>query len=139
MNWPLCSPAIWTRSTPANRRPDVVDVLSGIGVSAGVAIGPLHRVALPPALPPALPIPAAAAGKPAVAEILRAQAMMVDDPVLRDAVVAAVKSGDDAPHAVHRAFAGHREAFAAAGGYLAERVADLDDLRDRTVAVLLGA
>jgi phosphotransferase system enzyme I (PtsI) len=51
----------------------------------------------------------------------------------------AVSSGDDAAHAIHRAFAGHREAFAAAGGYLAERVADLDDLRDRAVAVVLGA
>ncbi len=34
--------------------------------------------------------------------------------------------------------AGHRAAFEAAGGYLAERVSDLDDLRDRLVAACLG-
>src|SRR5438128_2162560 len=46
--------------------------------------------------------------------------------------------GTDAPHAIDGAFAEHRAAFEAAGGYLAERVADLDDLRDRAVAHCLG-
>jgi phosphoenolpyruvate-protein phosphotransferase (PTS system enzyme I) len=73
------------------------------------------------------------------AEILRAQAMMAADPVLRDAVAAHVADGRDAPHAIAKALAAHREAFLAAGGYLAERAADLDDLRDRAVAVCLGA
>ncbi|HEX2772538.1 MAG TPA: phosphoenolpyruvate--protein phosphotransferase [Micromonosporaceae bacterium] len=73
------------------------------------------------------------------AEILRAQAMMAADPVLRDAVATHVADGRDAPHAIAEALAAHREAFLAAGGYLAERAADLDDLRDRAVAVCLGA
>jgi phosphoenolpyruvate-protein phosphotransferase (PTS system enzyme I) len=75
----------------------------------------------------------------AAAEILRAQAMMATDPVLHDAVAAHVSDGRDAPHAIAGALAAHREAFLAAGGYLAERAADLDDLRDRAVAVCLGA
>jgi phosphotransferase system enzyme I (PtsI) len=141
----------------------VGELLHGIGVSAGFAAGPLHRVTDPPRLPAATTVPlervdaeidravlalaavaadltrrAAAATKPAVAEILRAEVMMADDPVLRDSVADAVRNGCDAGHAIDRALAAHREAFAAAGGYLAERVADLDDLRDRAVAFCLG-
>jgi phosphoenolpyruvate-protein phosphotransferase (PTS system enzyme I) len=73
------------------------------------------------------------------AEILRAQAMMAADPVLGDNIATHVADGRDAPHAIAEALAAHREAFLAAGGYLAERAADLDDLRDRAVAVCLGA
>jgi phosphotransferase system enzyme I (PtsI) len=40
--------------------------------------------------------------------------------------------------AIDQGLAAYRAAFAAAGGYLAERVADLDDLRDRAIAVCLG-
>jgi phosphotransferase system enzyme I (PtsI) len=140
----------------------VGDVLHGIGVSPGYGAGPLHRVRAAPRLPEPRTVPAArieaetgravmalravaadlgrradAATDPAVAEILRAQVMMADDPVLRDSVTDAVRAGVDAAHAIDRAFAGHREAFAAAGGYLAERVADLDDLRNRAVAYCL--
>jgi phosphotransferase system enzyme I (PtsI) len=141
----------------------VADVLRGIGVSPGFAAGVLLRVAPPPRLPAvrsvapsdvegeaaravaALAAVAAdltrrsrAADRPAVAEILSAQAMMADDPVLHDAVADAVRGGADAPHAIDIALATHRRAFEAAGGYLAERVADLDDLRDRAIAVCLG-
>ena len=70
------------------------------------------------------------------AEILEAQAMMADDPsCARTAERAASATALDAAHALDAAFAEHREALAAAGGYLAERAADLDDLRDRAVAV----
>ena len=49
------------------------------------------------------------------------------------------RGGTDAAARDRRgAFAEHRAAFEAAGGYLAERVADLDDIRDRAVAVCLG-
>ncbi|MEU8659309.1 phosphoenolpyruvate--protein phosphotransferase [Actinoplanes philippinensis] len=137
------------------------EVLTGIGVCAGTAAGPLLRIAAAPALPAPVPVTDAAAeygraeaalaevvaelGRRAdratdatVAEVLRAEALMADDEELRDGVRELIDEGHDAPHAVDGAFATFREAFAAAGGYLAERVADLDDLRDRAVAVLLG-
>jgi phosphotransferase system enzyme I (PtsI) len=137
------------------------EVLTGIGVCAGTAAGPLLRIAAAPALPDPVPVTDAAAeyaraeaalaevvaelGRRAdraaddtVAEVLRAEALMADDEELRDGVRELVEDGHDAPHAIDGAFATFREAFAAAGGYLAERVADLDDLRDRAVAVLLG-
>ncbi|WP_326553504.1 phosphoenolpyruvate--protein phosphotransferase [Micromonospora sp. NBC_01813] len=135
--------------------------LTGLGVSPGLAAGPVHRVAAAPRLPDPVAVddPSAEAQRavaalasvaselgrradtatdPTAAEILRAQVMMADDPVLREAVTAQVDAGVDAPHAIDAALAEHRAAFAAAGGYLAERVADLDDLRDRAVAVCLG-
>ncbi|MDI6103481.1 phosphoenolpyruvate--protein phosphotransferase [Actinoplanes sp. NEAU-A12] len=136
-------------------------LLTGIGVSAGIAAGPLLRIAAAPALPAPLPVTDAEAeitraeaalaevvaelGRRAdrasddtVAEVLRAEALMADDEELREGVREQVEAGHDAPHAIDGAFAAFREVFAAAGGYLAERVADLDDLRDRAVAVLLG-
>ncbi|MFY1631779.1 phosphoenolpyruvate--protein phosphotransferase [Solwaraspora sp. WMMB335] len=139
----------------------MAELLTGLGVSAGLAAGPVHRVAAAPQLPRPTPVadPAAeaqravgaltsvaaelarraeAATDPTAAEILRAQVMMAEDPVLREAVTERVKSGTGAPHAIDAALAEHRAAFTAAGGYLAERVADLDDLRDRAVAVCLG-
>ncbi|KUL40462.1 phosphoenolpyruvate--protein phosphotransferase [Actinoplanes awajinensis] len=138
-----------------------VAVLSGIGVCAGVTGGPLLRIAAAPALPAPVPVDdveaevqravaalaevvadlsrrADRAADETVAEVLRAEALMADDEELRDAVREHVEGGADAPHAVDAAFGAFREMFAEAGGYLAERVADLDDLRDRAVAVLLG-
>jgi phosphotransferase system enzyme I (PtsI) len=136
-------------------------MLYGLGVSAGVAVGPVARLAPAPALPehdaavsdiPAEAARAAAALEAVAAEIaaraealdgaahdvLVAQSMIAADPVLRDGVTELVRGGRDAPHAVDAAFAEHRRALEAAGGYLAERAADLDDLRDRAVARLLG-
>jgi phosphotransferase system enzyme I (PtsI) len=135
--------------------------LSGIGVCAGIAAGPLLRIAAVPALPPPTPVADAAAeverahaalaevvadlerradraSDSTIEEVLRAEAMMADDEMLRDGVREHVEAGQDAAHAIDAAFGSFREAFEAAGGYLAERVADLDDLRDRAVAVLLG-
>ncbi|MGN9919420.1 phosphoenolpyruvate--protein phosphotransferase [Micromonospora palomenae] len=135
--------------------------LTGIGVSPGVTAGPLLRVAPAPRLPEptavadveaelaradsALAAVAAelrrradAAGRPEAAEILRAQAMMAEDPVLRETIADVIRGGRDAAHAITDAFAEHRRAFQAAGGYLAERVTDLDDVRDRAVAASLG-
>jgi phosphotransferase system enzyme I (PtsI) len=140
--------------------PDVTS-LAGIGVCAGIAGGPLLRVAAAPALPPPVPVADAPAEvnrahaaidavvedllrradratDATVAEVLRAEAMMAGDEELRDAVREHIEGGTDAPHAIDAAFGTFREMFAEAGGYLAERVADLDDLRDRAVAVLLG-
>ena len=137
--------------------------MHGLGVSAGEVVGPIARLAPPPSLPPVragapAPDPAreierAAAALAAVAQelteradavtgaahdVLFAQAMIAGDPVLNDGVIALIDGGLDAPHAVDEAFGEHRRALEAAGGYLAERAADLDDLRDRAVAILLG-
>ncbi|HST64256.1 MAG TPA: putative PEP-binding protein, partial [Mycobacteriales bacterium] len=134
--------------------------LTGLGVSPGVAVGPVARMGGRPALPaPTTPsdvdgevaragtalaavakdLAARAEGAPAeAAAILEAQALMAEDPALADSVAELIRAGTDAAHAVHQAFGSYREALAGAGGYLAERVADLDDVRDRAVAGVLG-
>lgn len=139
----------------------MAELLRGIGVSPGSTAGPAYRMSPPPPPPEpttvvdldaevdravtALETVAAdlsrradgvAAG--AAADVLRAQAMTAQDPELSAAVVAQVRAGTSAPVAVDRALAVHRQAFQAAGGYLAERVTDLDDIRDRAVAACLG-
>jgi phosphotransferase system enzyme I (PtsI) len=81
---------------------------------------------------------AGSAGGGAAAEILRAEAMMAEDPELADAAEETARTGMSAARAIDTALAVHREAFEAAGGYLAERVADLDDIRNRAVAICLG-
>lgn len=72
------------------------------------------------------------------AAVLSAQAMMAADPVLADTADAHIRGGADGPHALAAAIGEFRAALAAAGGHFAERVADLDDLRDRALARLLG-
>ncbi len=72
------------------------------------------------------------------AEVLAAQAMMARDPVLASKVTDRVKTGSDALTALTEGFGEFRSLLEAAGPYLAERVADLDDVRDRAVAYLLG-
>jgi phosphotransferase system enzyme I (PtsI) len=72
------------------------------------------------------------------ADVLTAQALMARDPTLAEAVTSRVLAGADAPHAVDDAFAEQRQVFESLGGYMAERAADLSDLRDRAVATLLG-
>ncbi|WP_226899539.1 phosphoenolpyruvate--protein phosphotransferase [Nonomuraea phyllanthi] len=78
-----------------------------------------------------------AAGSEA-AEILEALAMIADDPMLLEDAQSRAREGMGAPHALDAAFTQHREALAALGGYLAERAADLDDLKHRAVAFALG-
>src|SRR5215207_5092696 len=135
--------------------------LTGLGVSPGVVVGPVCRMGGRPALPPAGPPPAdpeaevglAAAALETVAKdlaaradgageeaaaILEAQALMAADPALADGVADRVRAGASAAHALHAAFGEYRELLAAAGGYLGERVADLDDIRDRAMAAALG-
>ncbi|GAA2377205.1 phosphoenolpyruvate--protein phosphotransferase [Dactylosporangium salmoneum] len=135
--------------------------LNGLGVSPGRAAGPVLHLASPPSLPsPAAVLSAAeerdavrravaivaaeltrradAAADPTAAEVLRAQVLMATDEMLADAAFAAIDAGAPAPHALAAVLAEHRAAFEAAGGYLAERVTDLDDLRDRLVAACLG-
>jgi phosphoenolpyruvate-protein phosphotransferase (PTS system enzyme I) len=69
--------------------------------------------------------------------VLDAQSMMARDPALRDSVGQHTSDGRPAPHAVDAAITGFRDMLVAAGGYLAERAADLDDVRNRAIARLL--
>ncbi|WP_245975508.1 phosphoenolpyruvate--protein phosphotransferase [Amycolatopsis palatopharyngis] len=135
--------------------------LAGIGVSPGAAAGAVARLAEPPRVPEAdepepdveaaverarsalravadlLDERSARAGG-AAADILLAQSMMVADPALLDRVLAALRCGHALAVAIDLAFGEFREALLAAGGYLAERAADLDDLRNRALATVLG-
>ncbi len=135
--------------------------LRGLGVSAGSATGPAARLGTPPALPAApytvadtdaeahraaaaleavgefFQSRAAAAGGQA-ADVLVAEAMMACDPALATQVRDLVRSGRPAPWAVSEALAAYRAMLESAGGYLAERAADLDDIANRAVALLLG-
>jgi len=135
-------------------------MLPGIGVGSGSAAGPVARMAPAPTLPAPRPVTDPAAEAAAVrdalaavtadlharaartggtaAAVLDAQAMMAADPVLADRAAELADVGTDAPHALTAAFDGFRADLLAAGGYFAERVADLDDLRDRAVARVLG-
>src|ERR687898_652600 len=139
----------------------MAESLSGIGVSPGVAAGPVAQMAPPPVVPtdaapsgdPEAENQAAMAAMKAVAtsleeraarapgeaaSVLAAQAMMAEDPTLASKVTDGVQAGKAAITAVVDAFEEFRAMLAAAGPYMAERVADLDDLRNRTVATLLG-
>lgn len=135
------------------------ECLRGIGVSPGVAAGPIARMGGAPVLPntdrdefdadievaaatDALTSVAADLGGRAVKgparDILQAQAMLAADPVLLEGVTTRIRQGEDAPHALRNTFDEHRKLLAAAGGNLAERVADLDDIANRTIAATLG-
>ncbi|GLW95986.1 phosphoenolpyruvate--protein phosphotransferase [Microtetraspora sp. NBRC 16547] len=138
------------------------DRLAGVGVSPGAGYGPAHRLVRD------IPEPHRAArhGGDAAAErrraeqalervaadlaargdqaggeardVLAAQAMMARDPGLAAGVAELIDQGVSASRAVFDAFGKYRDLLAAAGGYLAGRVADLDDIRDRAVATLEG-
>ncbi|GDY30906.1 phosphoenolpyruvate--protein phosphotransferase [Gandjariella thermophila] len=136
--------------------------LSGVGVSPGRASGPVVRVADPLPEPPETPSPEdplaeAARIRPAaeaVAEQLRRRAaavggdmravlettatMAADPALLSQAEQLVTTRGVPAPRAVYEAASGFADALQAAGGYLAERVRDIHDVRDRLVAELLG-
>lgn len=139
----------------------MTDLLTGLGVSPGRTAGPVYRMAPPPSLPaevPAVTDPAAEADRAAAAlrfvselltelaasadktaaEVLDAESLMAADPTLASAVAERVKQGLPAAWAVTEAIAEQRAILASLGGYLAERAADLDDIRDRAVAHLLG-
>ncbi|WP_394813584.1 phosphoenolpyruvate--protein phosphotransferase [Streptomyces hazeniae] len=137
-------------------------VSRGIGVGGGAAAGPVARMTPPPGIPAPRTVPSgevaaeadavrqalaqvtadlerrASATSGEAAEVLAAQAMMAGDPSLADRAADLVRDGSDGPHALTAAFGAFRAALEAAGGVFAERVADLDDLRDRAVARFLG-
>ncbi|MFD7733421.1 phosphoenolpyruvate--protein phosphotransferase [Kitasatospora phosalacinea] len=136
--------------------------LRGVGVSHGVAIGQVRHMGTAVLEPPVTQVSAeevpreqarAQAAVDAVAAdltargnlaggeaqaVLEAQALMAQDPELLADVNRRIESGSSAERGVYDAFAAYRELLAAAGEYLAGRVADLDDVRNRIVARLLG-
>jgi phosphoenolpyruvate-protein phosphotransferase (PTS system enzyme I) len=136
--------------------------LRGIGVCPGLAAGPVALMGPRPRLPadrPSVADPeaeteaataalaltadelerrAAATPMPGAAEVLEAAAMIARDPSLDDSIRAAIASGSPAAWAVDQAIDEFRSMLLELGGYMAERVGDLDDVRDRTIARLLG-
>jgi phosphotransferase system enzyme I (PtsI) len=144
----------------------VDQVMHGAGVSPGVGAGPVRTIAGAVPEPPAgsrhggdadaerdsalaaleavaadleeRGERAAAAGNTDGRDVLNAQALMARDPGLADGVRARIGEGTGAARAVFEAFGVYREMLAGAGEYMAARVTDLDDIRDRAIARLLG-
>ena len=136
--------------------------LQGIGVCPGIAAGPVALMGAPPRLPADRPHVmdanaeveaavaalaqtaddlerrAAATTIPGAADVLEATAMIARDPSLEEAIQSAIAEGEPAAWAVDRAIVEFRAMLLELGGYMAERVGDLDDVRDRTVARLLS-
>jgi phosphotransferase system enzyme I (PtsI) len=138
------------RDIPSPPAPEAVPggtaprTLRGVGVSAGVGAGPVHRLAGAVPEPPAgarhggdadAERAAAVAALEAVAadleergeraaelgnadgrDVLGAQAMMARDPGLADGVAARIGEGTAAPRAVFEAFSVYREMLSGAGG-----------------------
>lgn len=144
-----------------------VPPLVGLGVGNGAVAGPVARMADRPG-EPALPAHPAAdpgaeadraadalkavaaelarradvargrLGRPEAADVLEAQAMMAEDPGLAERIDALTRAGLTAERAIFDAFGEYRALLAEAGGYMAERVGDLDDLAARAIAVASG-
>ncbi|MER6943253.1 phosphoenolpyruvate--protein phosphotransferase [Nonomuraea sp. NPDC000554] len=136
--------------------------MRGVGVSPGIGHGPAYVLSVSVPEPPAGATyageaddekerAAAALGQVAgeleargnraggeAMEILKAQALIVEDPGLAVGIKSLIDRGLAAPRAVYEAFAKYRDMLAGVGGYLGERVADLNDLRDRVIALLTG-
>jgi phosphoenolpyruvate-protein phosphotransferase (PTS system enzyme I) len=140
-----------------------VTLLNGIGVCPGIAVGPLVRMPDPVPEPSAGPSQVADANAErsrispameAVAAELRARAekskaetravleatsyMAVDPGMMDLAISGVVERHLSAARAVYEAANTFRDMLAAAGGYIGARVADIEDVRDRIVAAVLG-
>ncbi|WP_248961749.1 phosphoenolpyruvate--protein phosphotransferase [Sphaerisporangium perillae] len=136
--------------------------MTGAGVSPGAGYGPAYLLGA------AVPEPAAGSrhGGDVVAEVARveaavervaaeleargeaaggdaqdvlvAQALIARDPVLSAEVGELINAGTAAERAVYEAFMRYNDILAEIGGYLGQRVADLEDIRDRVIAELTG-
>ena len=136
--------------------------LAGLGVGAGAAAGPAALMSTPPAEPSPTARPRGGPAEEArraldalaevaaelnrragqaggeAAGILEAQAMMAGDPALADSVGARTGAGLTGERAIFEAFGEYRALLADAGGYLAARVADLDDVAMRAICACMG-
>jgi len=136
-------------------------VLRGAGVGRGAVVGPVARAHPAPTVDHDAPAPEdtaaavasvesafagvaeglearAARAEGTLADVLAATAMMAQDPALLRQVRTRIETGQAPEVAVDRAVAEFVGVFQAAGGYLAERVTDLQSVRDRVVARLQG-
>ncbi len=136
-------------------------VLTGVGASAGVGVGP--AVVVGGTVPEPRPIPfdgdrtaeldRALGALEAVAidladrgrraggdarAVLEAQALIARDPGLADEIARHITGGATGARAVFDAFGSYRTLLEATGSYMSARIVDLDDVRDRAVAQLLG-
>ncbi|RKS05882.1 phosphoenolpyruvate--protein phosphotransferase [Nocardiopsis sp. Huas11] len=150
-----------TGSAPAASASAAPTRLEGIPAAPGAAVGPVARMSAPPTLPETRPASAGAEAEAdrarqalervaeqfdaraegleeEAAAVLGALALMARDPELARRTAERTGQGDPAAWAVHAACGAYQELLLAAGGYLAERAADLADIRDRAVAHLLG-
>jgi phosphotransferase system enzyme I (PtsI) len=135
-------------------------VLTGLGVSPGVATGPVVHASVRVSLPPdrevrdldaaqaevtaslemvAADLERRAGDAPAdIAGILTAQAMILRDPVLGDGIRDRLQVGGTRAGAVGEVFAEFKDALRQGGEYFSERAADLDDIEYRVLCALLG-
>jgi len=136
-------------------------MITGIGVSRGVAIGPAALVSpaagVDNAEPPTTDVPVALARVQDALEqvanglrdraahasanasgVLEADAMMALDPALIGTIEQRLQAGDGVTAAVHGAVEQYSAMLESLGGYMAERVADLHDVRNRAIARLRG-
>ncbi|MBO3147194.1 phosphoenolpyruvate--protein phosphotransferase [Dermatophilus congolensis] len=136
-------------------------ILTGIGVSAGTASGPVVTVRPAPGFdadePPTTDVveatravrealEATAAGLEArvahatesARPVLEATAMMARDPGLAAGIEGKLATGSGLTRAVHDAVADYIAMFESLGGYMAERTSDLRDVRDRVICRLRG-
>jgi len=135
--------------------------LTGIGVGRGSAVGKVVKLA-PPVRPPAHEAAAAnaeqaqalvkssfdfvatnlrtraAQAESTVAAVLEATSLMAQDPGLLADVIRRMSTGVGPATAVDQAVEGFCSILEMSGGYMAERVTDLRDVRDRIVAQVLG-
>ncbi|HEY5879278.1 MAG TPA: phosphoenolpyruvate--protein phosphotransferase [Nakamurella sp.] len=147
-----------TTSTPTSQ---AGKQLTGIGVGRGSAVGRVVKLA-PPVRPPAAEAAAAnldqandlvknsfdyvatnlrtraAQAESTVAAVLEATSLMAQDPGLLADVVRRMGTGVGPATAVDQAVEGFCSILEMSGGYMAERVTDLRDVRDRIVAQVLG-
>jgi len=141
---------------------DALTVLYGTPASAGRASGRVVRMSEGVTEPATCPAPqdpaseaarvapaaavvvkrlraAAAAASGSSREVLEATAEMADDPALRsNAEELVTKHGMPAARAIYEAANAFCEMLAAAGGYMSERVRDIQDVRDQIIAELTG-
>ncbi|MFJ5779862.1 phosphoenolpyruvate--protein phosphotransferase [Streptomyces sp. NPDC093094] len=134
--------------------------MSGYGVSPGLACAPVARLALPVTTDPdeapggnparevqrvrdaltqvAQQLTSAAAAGGVAGVILEAGAAMAQDPALLQAAAGYIGQGRPTAHSVTLAVDAYCRQLRELGGYMADRVTDLQDIRNRTVALLLG-
>jgi phosphotransferase system enzyme I (PtsI) len=149
-----------TTTTPSATE-QTTSQLTGVGVGRGSAVGKVVKLA-PPVRPPAHEAAAAnieqatdlvkqsfeyvasnlrtraAQAESTVAAVLEATSLMAQDPGLLADVLRRMATGVGPATAVDQAVEGFCSILEMSGGYMAERVTDLRDVRDRIVAQVLG-